>query len=142
MPAHSQSNDSLSLRISELRETLFRLNDAMQQRMRYLEHLESLVVEKLASGNLSLNVKAVEAYKLADRILAKSMRLNIRIYQRNILYFTLRRRQLLDKLAAFGVSAEELDREWRAKASAPKADGLPSSPSEPPVEPRATEALK
>jgi hypothetical protein len=141
VPAHSQSNDSLSLRISELRETLFRLNDAMQQRMRYLEHLESLVVEKLASGNLSLNVKAVEAYKLADRILAKSMRLNIRIYQRNILYFTLRRRQLLDKLAAFGVSAEELDREWRAKASGPIADDLPSSPSEPPVEPQATAAL-
>jgi hypothetical protein len=132
--ADSQSNDSRSLRISELRETLFRLNDAMQQRLGGLEQLETLIVGKLASGNLSLNVKAVEAYKLADRILAKSMRLNIRIYQRNILYFNLRRRQLQEKLAAFGFSAEDLDREWRARGTEQTADDLPSSPSEPPAE--------
>ena len=141
MSADSQINDSRNLRISELRETLFRLNDAMQQRLGGLEQLEALLIGKLTSGNLSLNAKAVEAYKLADRILAKSMRLNIRIYQRNILYFNLRRRQLQEKLAAFGFSAEELDREWRAKASAQKADDLPSGPSEPPAEPQASEGL-
>ena len=129
MSADSQTNDSRSLRISELRETLFRLNDAMVQRLGNLDQQESLLIDRLLSGNLSLNAKAVEAYKLADRIFAKSLRLNVRIHQRNILYFNLRRRQLQEKLAAFGFSAEDLDREWRAKATEQTADEpVPSSP--------------
>ena len=129
MSADNQTNDSRNLRISELRETLFRLNDAMVQRLGNLDQQESLLINRLVSGNLSLNAKAVEAYKLADRIFAKSLRLNVRIHQRNILYFNLRRRQLQEKLAAFGFSAEELDREWRAKATEQTADEpVPNSP--------------
>jgi hypothetical protein len=101
----------------------------MVQRLGNLDQQESLLINRLVSGNLSLNAKAVEAYKLADRIFAKSLRLNVRIHQRNILYFNLRRRQLQEKLAAFGFSAEELDREWRAKATEQTADEpVPNSP--------------
>jgi hypothetical protein len=100
-------------RFAELRDTLFRLNDAMRDRLMRLQAEEKAIFTRLRTGRLSLDAKRVDAYKLADRIPARSLRMNIRIHQRNLLYFNMRRRQLHGALTKLGADPAALEDQWR-----------------------------
>ena len=105
-------NDKRTERISELKGVLFRLNDAMHDRYIVLETVQNSIANRILSGQQSMNPKVVENYKLADRILARSLKVNVRIYQRNILYFKMRRRQIETDLKQLGITLHDFDAEW------------------------------
>ena len=126
-PSESEHTD----RISELRTTLIRLNEALEDCLGRLNCWENVVVDRLVRGELSLDAKRVDGYKLADRILNRSLKMNVRIHQRNLLYFSIRRRQLRRDLAAYGVDPDEVEREWlasRREDASTEVDGAEAAP--------------
>lgn len=118
MDSNHVTDDNLSPRIKELKEVLFRLNDAMHDRILSLQKVQDSIVHRVLTGQQSMNPKVVENYKLADRTLARSLKLNIRIHQRNILYFKIRRRQLERDFAAAGAKMKDFDALWFDKLNA------------------------
>lgn len=127
MSQESNEDDSRSQRVSEIREFVFCLNDELEKRLADLGLVENSIVRRVVSGQMSMNADKVPAYRLADRILARSLRLNVRLYQRNILYFSIRRRFVDKELRALGLSLEEIDREWWESRRALKANAVEQS---------------
>jgi hypothetical protein len=134
-------------RLDELRTTFVRLNAAIRERLEELGRAEQDILDRVLNGHMSMNAQKVDGYKLADGMLARSMRLNVRINQRSLLYFNIRRRQLRRTLASLGADAEALEREWHATqaptdevshpSGAPARDSAPESPTE--AQPEVTE---
>jgi hypothetical protein len=112
MSDKSCEDDNRTSRITELTAALFSLNDALFERLGQVGSVEKALMDRLLSGDLSLNPKAVDGYKLADRTLARSLRVNIRIHQRSALYLSMRKRAITELLESLGADPNSLEREW------------------------------
>lgn len=111
-PETGSSHDSAQDRIQEIKRTIFALNDEFQIISGRLKQKELNLLHEVAQQKISLIQTRVEAYRLATKIFPRSMRVEIRIHQRTLLYLKMRRRQLAAELNSFGLKLEDVDHEW------------------------------
>lgn len=108
----SPGDDKGSARREELQSVIFAVNDACYKSVQGLVAAEKRLFRLVAEQTISLNPKLVPAHMLANRTLVLSLKLDIRMHQRSILYFKARRRSLKPALEEVGLSLATLDTEW------------------------------
>lgn len=129
MTREPSGDDKGNARREELRAVVFALNDAFCERVQGLVGAEKRIVRLLVGKKISLNPKLVAAHMLASRTPVRSLKLDIRLHQRSILYFKSRRRSLEPALEAVGLSLAELDAEWEERVSAERLAHAAAAPA-------------
>lgn len=123
------SDDKGRARREELRTLIFAINDAFYNRVQGLNRSENRILRLLVGKKISMNPKMVPAHMLANRTPVRSFVLDIRMHQRNLLYFKSRRRSLEPELELHGLTLAELDAEWEKRVLAAIASQKKQNPS-------------